>query len=290
MSATPSVVYLAYGRRRFTKATVFSALTLVHVATRGAPCRLVVYTDAPEIFDRYGVPCELFPVDIVRDRESSRGNPHRSKLLVIQHCADTFDGPLMFVDGDTYFMKSPAKLFDWLSSPSHSVLHTREFFISDETEPRLDKLLRQRRLASPNPASVYHRPKPVMWNSGVIGLAQANKSLLPEIIDICDHLFVDYPYHAMDQVACSLVLENETEIFPADEVVYHYWYGREELTYMTARFLAKNRGLALGELAAAAYAFQPKVTEGWRAPPTVRARQLAGRARRRAVRLLGLGF
>lgn len=295
-----TVVYLAYGRKRLAQAfggslpllergddlaTAFSALTFFHFAsTLRDTWRLVIYTDAAHVFRRYRVPCEVIPVEIVRDHEDEGGYAHRRKLLVVQHCAESFEGDLFFVDGDTYFMQSPAALFDDLSS-GRSVLHTREWVLSHETQPELNRLMREHAFDLPRLRSAQRRPTLTMWNSGVIGLPEETKRLIPEVIATCDELYAASRYHAMEQFAWSLVLGDVTGIIPADDVVYHYWYGREELTYRTVEFLRANKHLPVGELAARASAFRPTVTESWKPPAKVRTRQLLGSARRTLHRL-----
>ena len=296
-----TVVYLAYGRKRLSQAfggsfallergddlaTAFSALTFLHFASRlRDPWRLVVYTDAPRVFKRYGIPCELVPLEVVASREDESGYTHRRKLLVVQHCAETFDGDLFFVDGDTYFTDSPARLFHALAA-GRSVLHTDEWVVSEKTHPDLDRLIREHAFASSRLRSAQRRAPLTMWNSGVIGLPEQSKPLIAEVITVCDELYAACQYHAMEQFAWSLVLEEATEIMAAENVVYHYWFGREELTYRTMKFLHANGSLPTDQLAAAAAAFRPTVTEEWRPPAKVRARQLAGSARRRVKGIL----
>jgi hypothetical protein len=152
-----TVAYLAYGRKRLTQAfggsipllergddmaTVFSALTFAHFASSLRDAwRLVIYTDAPRLFRRYRIPCETIPIQVVREREGESGYAHRRKLLVVQHCAESFDGDLFFVDGDTYFMKSPAAPFAALDA-GRSVLHTLESVVSDEAQPQVNDAVR----------------------------------------------------------------------------------------------------------------------------------------------------
>jgi hypothetical protein len=302
-----TVVYLAYGRRRFTQAlgrslpvlergddlaTAFSALTFFHFAeSLRDRWRLVIYTDAPRVFTRYGLPCEIVPVDIVKGREDESGYGHRRKLLIVQHCAERFDGDLFFVDGDTYFMQSPVKLFDAMAS-GHSVLHTMESVVSPEAQPEVNELMTRQEFASPRLRSAQRRPELHMWNSGVIGLPATTKpTVIPEVIALSDELYAASGYHAVEQFAWSLVLEETTGIVPADDVVYHYWYGREEGTYRTVKFLRANGRLPLAELAAGAAALRPTVTPWWEPPtweppPEVRLRQRVGSARSTLKRAL----
>jgi len=114
----------------------------------------------------------------------------------------------------------------------------------------------------------------------VVGLASVHKDAIDAVIEACDELYAATGYHAVEQFAWGLVLSERTRIVAADDVVYHYWYGREELTHRIVKFLRANRGLSPPDLAARAYAFRPTVTDGWVPPTEVRARQLAGAARR----------
>jgi hypothetical protein len=166
------------------------------------------------------------------------------------------------------------------------VLHTAEWVVSDETQPDLNHLLREHGFDSPRLRSAQGRPALTMWNSGVVGLPQETKRVIPEVIAICDELHTACRYHAMEQFAWSLVLDEETGIVPADDVVYHYWYGREELTYRTVTFLRANGKLPLDELTAAAARFRPTATPTWKAPPEVRDRRLLGSARQTLKGLL----
>jgi hypothetical protein len=296
-----TVVYLVYGRRRLSQAfgssppvlergddvaTAFSALTFYHFAsTLPDGWRLVIYTDAPRVFRRYRIPCEVLPVEVVLDREDASGFVHRRKLLVVQDCAERFDGHLLFVDGDTYFMRSPAELFDGLAA-GKGVMHTRHFAISDETMPEISRLMRDHVFDSPTLRSAQRRQMLTMWNSGVVGLPEETKRLIPEVIAISDELYAACRHHTMEQFAWCLALEQATEIVPAEDVVYHYWHGREELTYRTVRFLRANSHLPLYELAAAAAAFRPTVNPTWTPPLEVRTRQVLGAAGRTLKRVL----
>jgi hypothetical protein len=130
-----------------------------------------------------------------------------------------------------------------------------------------------------------------MWNSGVIGLPERAKRLIPEVIAISDELYAASHYHAMEQFAWSVVLEETTGIIPADDVVYHYWFGREEGTYRVVKFLRENRHLPDNQLAAAAAAFHPTVTPTWESPAwepplEVRIRQRMGATRSKLKRAL----
>ena len=272
--------YLAYGRRRLTEATVFSALTLQHAARDLAgPWRLVVYTDAPDLFRRHGVGAELLPVDGLDARGPRTGYPYQRKLDAILDCAERYDGSLLFVDGDTYFTASPEPLRAALAGGA-GVLHTYEWALSADTQPALQAALDAGGFASPRLESARLRAGLPMWNSGVVGLPAGGAPLAEEVSAISAELYAASGYHAVEQFAWTLVLEAETGIVAAEDVVAHYWYAREQLTHRVVKALRAGRRLAPSERAAQAFALQPAVTDGWTPPVEVRARRLAGAARR----------
>jgi hypothetical protein len=280
-----NIVYLAYGPRRLVESAAFSALTLLHASPGEYPFRLIAYTDRPQVFGRYGVVCGYPPLAPLRERTRDHEYIHRLKILVAADCAERYDGDVAFFDSDTYFMSSPNALLASLSA-SRSILHTKHWLIGDGVDVELDRAVRDSAFASPSLQSAQQSAELAMWNSGAIGLSEESKALIPEVLRACDELYQAYPHHATEQLAWSIVLQQATEIVPADDVLYHYWHGREEVTDRVVRFLHSHRRLPSAELARRAYELRPEPSDHWRPPVPVRAR-VAARAGRRAVRKLG---
>jgi hypothetical protein len=283
-SSTLNIVYLAYGPLRLVESAVFSALTLLHVSPKGASFRLIVYTDRPEIFRRYGIACEFAPLGPLRDRTREYEYIHRLKILVVADCADRYDGDVACFDVDTYFLSSPHALLSSLSG-SRSVLHTKEWLLAEGVEPGLVRAVRESAFDSPILRAGQRSQDLAMWNSGAIGVSERNKDLIPDVLAVCDELYRAYPYHATEQLAWSIVLQGATEVVPADDVLYHYWYGREQVTDRVVRFLRANRRLPPEELSRRAYDLRPEASENWKPPLAIRAR-VAARAGRRAIKRL----
>ena len=76
------------------------------------------------------------------------------------------------------------------------------------------------------------------------------------------------------------------EALPADDLVYHYWHAREQITHEAVSFLRKNRGLPHAELARRAYELRPEGSQDWTPPLAIRARK-AARAGLRWLKRLG---
>jgi hypothetical protein len=276
--ASVTVVYLAHGPLRLVRCAAFSALTFMHVArTLRRPSRLVVYTDKPQVFRQCGVRCELVPVDALRTPGPTY--LHRTKILALRHAAARSDGDILFVDGDTYFQDGPERDLAALSA-RRSIMHMREYTLGGADRGDLLELVRSGGFQSPALEWGQTQPEIIMWNAGVVGIAEANKPLIAEALSVSDELNSAHGVHVCEQLAWTLVLSRAGEIVPMDATVYHYWDDREELTHTIMGFLRHNRKLGPAELSTKAYDFRPRATEGWRPPLIVRARTAARSALR----------
>ena len=172
------------------------------------------------------------------------------------------DGAVLYMDTDTYFIRSPQATVRQLSE-RESLMHTHEWlltapedkaFAADITDPPIigtqfvtDTL---RRLDTLEDLA--------MWNAGVVGLHESNLSLVTEVIVVCEELLRYYTSHTVEQLAWSLVLQAHSKVLPADRVVCHYW-NRDRLTieYAIVHFLRRHGRLPLEDLAARAAALDP---------------------------------
>lgn len=276
-----NVVYLAFGPRRLVEATAFSALTLMKAAETSQRWRLVVYTDQAAVFERYGVAAEFVQLDEIRKSEGALDYAHRIKILALQHCAEHYDGHLLYLDGDTYWKRPAGELFARLA-PGRSVMHQREWLLSNGEIPGLFDALYGSAFSSPTLVA-GRRPTAAMWNAGVIGLSVSDLGVLTSVLDAADELYEVRRFHLAEQLAWSLSLDGRTEVSSADDVVFHYWAAREELTHRIVTFLRSSGDLAPAERAGSAFALQPEPSATWRPPLSIRARR-AARAGRRFAR------
>lgn len=278
--APTTVVYLAYGPPRFVWISAFSALTFMRVADQLPASRVVVYTDRPGVFRRFGVACDLIPLSALCDEIPAYH--FRMKLTAMQHATDTYPGNVLFVDGDTYFTAPPTQQFRALHD-GHAVMHVPDCQLGS---PQCATVLDLEKLDAAGTGS-QRLPRlkdwpEWIWNSGVIGIAEASKHLIPDVLAACDEIYAGTDSHISEQMAWTLVLSRTSTIVDAEDVVYHYWHSKEELMHEIVSFLRRNRRLPPLELATRAYEFRPLATKDWRPPFTVRAR-IAGRAGRRLL-------
>ena len=165
-SAPQTIVYMAYGEGRHMQETIVSLLTALRLAPPNrAPIRYAIYTDNPGRFRSYPVETILISHDLLDAWMNGGTYIHRRKTMVILDALRRFSGKVAFVDSDTYFLKSPQRLFDLISDKS-ACLHVMEGPLNSG-EWHSNKLLQsydQRPLILENGAKIAVEPKSLMWN------------------------------------------------------------------------------------------------------------------------------
>lgn len=187
--------------------------------------RIVVYADEVEPFAN--MPVEVIAVSSQQLREW-RGPDDFSFKIKIHVVADVlrrYGKPALYLDSDTYFMKSPLKLFRKLR-PGTTYMHCYESVLRDS--PDQDYALIPRKM---NAAGVTdrlgvldHFPEDMpSYNAGVIGIHPADASLLDDVLHACDQLYRITGVRTSEQLAFVHVFTKQTHIKQALGVIYHYY-------------------------------------------------------------------
>ena len=220
-----SLIFLSYGldpvRIGETKFAVLSAMR--RLRERDA-VEIVIYTDAPRLFTSLKVETrEMRPEELAAWRGPA-GYGHRLKPMVLRDALRTRGGSVVLADSDTWFKKSPARLFSRVA-PGRACLHLAEGPLSLSFNPD------NRRLADALSTSRTGRlseipPNLVMWNSGVVGMHAGDVSLVDDALAVLDDLLaMDGNAHTVEQVALSFVLANQARrLRPTNDIVFHYWW------------------------------------------------------------------
>jgi hypothetical protein len=240
VTATPRVrlVTLAYGGEPVRTQALYCAWSAV-AWTEGLPLSVHVYTDEPAAFASLAGRIEVEPITMERIR-AWRGPDdfvHRQKTELVRDVAARFPGDrLLYVDSDTFFTGPVGRAAERIA-PGRSVLHVREFHVATHRTSQMRKFRRAME-------GVTFRGRPVdlacdMWNAGALGLDPAEFRLLPEWLEMIDAVYPRVPRFFVEQFAISLLLQRETVIAPIDDVLFHYWFQKDEYTEALRRALAE---------------------------------------------------
>jgi hypothetical protein len=219
-------VYLSFGEGRHVDELHFSILSAARFLKADSDWRIVLYTDRSEPFAQ--LPVE--PVLIDGETVASWIGPHhyvwRTKIKVIAGAlASPGTSRCVYVDGDTYFLRSPAALFSRVA-PGKSLLHLREGWPPPPEVAAVDHVLRDLQPVDTSGAPWRFGSDRASWNAGVVGLHGDDAHLCREVEHLTDQLlehgFGDLS-HTSEQVAFTVCLDQRTTLRPAHDVVMHYW-------------------------------------------------------------------
>ena len=221
-------LYLDYGGRAHYRAELKYSLISLRVELDPARARIVVASDAPELYRNWPVRV----MDIApRIREWS-GNGlyyHRIKPALVRDALTSFAEPVLFLDSDS--IVRPGFHAEVAEKMATSVVLNR--FEKHNPYPPLKGF----RTTLPHLGAYrYDMAHSLMFNSGLIGMEPAHISLLDDTLAMIDALIGRAKkFPAIEQFALSEVLRlSQVGIAEIHDTFLHYWQGRRRI-YMAGR-------------------------------------------------------
>ncbi len=222
------IIYLAHGDDKYLKQAVYSLLTLLNFLDADSnglkiDIGVIVYTDSPAHFPSH--PClairKLDSQDI-RRLKGGYGYVHRIKLAILDEVINSDGGPVIFVDCDTKWIKSPAAAFDALESGS-SIFFMHEF--ENELSPKFFPSYLEALVQRPELCSNFHIAPPwKVWNSGVIGIPAGHANFFTDALNFTDQLVGTVRHdNWIEQLAVSVMASRNFRIEPFSEYLLHFW-------------------------------------------------------------------
>jgi hypothetical protein len=218
-----NLVYLSYGQGPHIDELVYSVLCALHlIGPNSSDYRIIVYTDNPAALGQLPVHMELLSEKVLADWDGPFEYIYRRKIFAVRDALQKFGGRLAFCDTDTYFLKHPRKLFARIR-PGHTVMYNKEGPPDRLRLIDLADFLRNHQLQTlaGRPWNIT-RYTPI-FNSGVIGLDEADISLLDEVVHLIDQIYPKLGYFATEQFALGACFAQCTTLREAQHLVNHYW-------------------------------------------------------------------
>ncbi len=217
----------AYGSSEIRSEALYAAWSTLAWAD-GLPLVFHVFTDEPAAFAPLAGRLAL--ARVTRERSRAWRGPHdfvhRLKPEMIRELAARFpDEKLLYLDADAFFTGPLARAFERIG-PGRSVMHRREYPVATHASPQLEKFRRSL-------GGVTFRGAPIgvacdMWNAGALGLDPSQFGGLAEWLEFIDEVYPRCPRYLVEQFAISRILQRDTHVAPVEDVLFHYWFQKND--------------------------------------------------------------
>ncbi|MFB3057096.1 MAG: hypothetical protein ACE1ZQ_08050 [Ignavibacteriaceae bacterium] len=227
------IVYQSYGNNDVFKQTLFSIFTLQYYLSEtriNFPYSIIVYTDKPEIFSKYNLETSLLSQNLIQEWKGKYNFLHRVKIIIIEDAARRSNDSIIYIDSDTYFIKSPILLFKKISSEI-SLMLNNEGQISKNNQKLLFNFLSNKTNLDIGNNKIF------MWNAGLIGIDKSNIHLINKILELNDNIYEKFYRHIVEQFSFSYYLQINTNIYSCDDYLIHYCGDKELVVEIISRFL-----------------------------------------------------
>jgi len=227
------IVYQSYGNNDVFKQTLFSIFTLQYYLSEtriNFPYSIIVYTDKPEIFSKYNLETSLLSQNLIQEWKGKYNFLHRVKIIIIEDAARRYNDSIIYIDSDTYFIKSPILLFKKISSEI-SLMLNNEGQISKNNQKLLFNFLSNKTNMDIGNNKIF------MWNASLIGIDKSNIHLINKILELNDNIYEKFYRHIVEQFSFSYYLQINTNIYSCDDYLIHYCGDKELVVEIISRFL-----------------------------------------------------
>lgn len=245
------LVYLLYGdKQEYQLELAFSMISALRFLKKSQDSITIsVMTDRPNLLSNFGFDLPIDQVMLSQDEiaiwTQAGSYNHRAKIFALLKALDHYQAPVALVDTDTYFISSPAQLFDRIS-PVQSVMHDFEYKIGDRPlwRPIVEQIVNGLEFEG-----MTLSPQSPMFNSGVVGIDPANRSLLEQSLRVLDKVYSLSPIFNVEQFALGIVLNQHTNLSLSADIVKHYWgLERDFIHLQSSRLLANSTSADLESL------------------------------------------
>ena len=121
--------------------------------------------------------------------------------------------------------------------PGHAVMHIREGHLDYCHGSDVAAFLEDHDLRTIAGRRWNITPNTPMFNAGVVGLHEADISLLDEVAYLTDQIYTHVRIHTIEQFAFSACFAQYTKLHQSYDIIYHYWPRRAAFCEHLSRVL-----------------------------------------------------
>ena len=230
-----NLVIQSFGRENEYKRAILTVLSFY--ANTSAPVtntKVLLFTDQPNYFDAYfkelPVTYILLRPEKIKQMRGEINFLHRMKIALIEEAFGVINGPMIYVDSDTFFIADPISLLDQVSEET-SFMHTREYQFKEKgelglaghTDPFLNLITTNIFYLSDH-SCLQVSSEWYSWNAGVMILHPSHQRFLKDVYALTNQFYRGSKSHASEQNAFGIMLQLNTQVLACEDIVYHYWY------------------------------------------------------------------
>ncbi len=253
LTKSKNIVFLSHGSKNLHYEVIFCLFTLYHHLKGDFDgLQITIYTDDASLFNKY---LKAFPVNIeiltkkqIAEYRKPDGYIHRVKACVMKHCMSKYPQDMVFLDGDTFFLKNPWTLLNKISKDV-TVMNADEYDLLEGNDFHENSFwLELRKIIRGNTFKLHGKEIKIplstrMWNSGFTGISYENAYLLDEVIELIDQIYKKGKVFHTEQYALSYVFQQKTIIIDSEDYIVHYVLrvaDRKPFDYHVTKFLKKH--------------------------------------------------
>ena len=253
-----NIVFLSHGSTNLHYEIIFCLYTLYHYLNGDFKgLQITIYTNDASLLKKYlkdfPVNYEILSAAQIKEYRKPEGYVHRVKTCVMQECLKKYKLDMIFLDGDTFFLKNPWALFNKLSKDLF-IMNIDEYDLIEggdfhENSFWLDlrKIIRKYTFTLRGKEfkiSLNSR----MWNSGLTAISYENAPLIDDVLSLIDQIYSKGKIFHTEQYALSYVLQNAGAVVDSEDYIVHYFLrevDRKLFDYHVSRYVKRHKNLAL---------------------------------------------
>lgn len=204
-----------------------------------------VYTDQVNNYADLPVITHILSAQQLGEMYGHHNYNHRSKLCVLQLAAP-WSEKTVFIDSDTFFLRSPQHLFDAVNEQqtvTDEIKHAPLSQIAGFTSSEVARIFKQRNINTKRVAEI---------NSGIFGFHYNNAPAIQSALDLLDEVYIaSNKRFTSEQFVLGIAIGQRSTIVADAAVLKHYWSRKNIYRAKGQHFLMTHTKDLLGNVAMA---------------------------------------
>lgn len=245
------LLYIVYGKNKdYYDGAKFSILTFLNWVAQDDPIEIVVLTEKPDEFESY--PVQVFPISSkikgdwsLNDRYHFRIK-NRGMAYIMDQMLLKSDDKILFLDTDTYFNKSPLKIFE-LIQPNQAVFYLNEGLIFNRKRFRVYVENLEDRVIKIDNETYELSKESSMWGSLMVGIMPNMRPSLEWADKLMQEFIEIVPAHTIEPFSLSESLLRKYNMTEGKNYVSLYSTSRKKQHAMPiiSNFLDKSEAFSI---------------------------------------------